>query len=108
TKLVHFARMENNFEEIVFYSMKLLQGNPYDQASLISLLQILIRSESLDDIIRLMDRLYAERKQSDYYMLFRVTLHLGHRELAAWYCNKIADKKNLLLFDELKLALLEH
>ncbi|GBG07201.1 hypothetical protein PAT3040_01749 [Paenibacillus agaridevorans] len=108
TKLVHFARMENNFEEIVFYSMKLLQGNPYDQASLISLLQILIGSESLDAIIRLMDRLYAERKQSDYYMLFRVTLHLGHRELAAWYCNKIVDKKNLLLFDELKLALLEH
>ncbi|OBR63550.1 hypothetical protein A7K91_06245 [Paenibacillus oryzae] len=106
-KLVHIAQKENNLTDLVLYSTKLLQINPYNYPYLLNLLEILTVSETTESIIGLMEKLYPENKQSDYFMLLRISIGLGQQELARYYREKLNDQITVMANDEMKWSLIE-
>lgn len=104
-KLVSISVEEQNFQEVVFYSMKLLQSNPHDYASLIRLLRILAVEENPESILNVTKKIFPENKQHDIYLLFKIFTSLGQLELSELHFKQLAEPDRLPLPDQLRFTL---
>lgn len=106
-KLVHYSELDQDTENVVFYSVKLLQSNPYEYKALVRLLEITTSYESNEAVLQLIDKLFPENKQHDILMLFKIFVSIGHAELAEHFYLKIDNKDTISHLEKLRYSILQ-
>ncbi len=106
-QLLRFAEMEQDTDKLIYYSIKLLQANPYDYKTLVLLLEVLAYHGSDDSVLDMVKKLYPEEKQRDQLILFKIFTTLGHKTLAKFYYEKLEDIELINTQDLLKYSLLQ-
>lgn len=104
--LISIAMREHNSQDATYYLIKKIKSDPSDYVSLVKLLELTLHNANEDAVKKLIELLFPNIQTENSYLLFKVFLTLGQRNLARTYYSSISDKNLLSIQDILRYELL--
>ncbi len=86
-----YCQDKKDYNKAVFYYIKLLKQDIYNETFFKKLMDILLNFERTADIIKFLQKIYNDKTVKDMYFLGVQFARLNHTEMKEYYKNKLAE-----------------